>query len=66
MAISSQLWPLKTLSSEPQCSAGRCSQPLLPSAILERGNPALTSSALMSSLAGLAAPSLWMEQASSC
>lgn len=38
------------------------SQPLLPSAILERGNPALTSSALMRALAGLAAPSLWMKQ----
>lgn len=33
-----------------------------PPAILERGNPALTSSALMRALAGLAAPSLWMKQ----
>ena len=62
MAISSQLWPLKTLSSQPQHSACSFSQPLLPSAILERGNPALTSSALMRALAGLAAPSLWMKQ----
>lgn len=62
MAISSQLWPLKTLSSQPQHSACSFSQPLLPSTILERGNPALTSSALMRALAGLAAPSLWMKQ----